>query len=80
MVTGPLLLGLNAAPFSVPSPSSIRTSQLKHERLHHPVDGSEDAHSRPRYLEERPRTGSKTWDLTVLCVCVWGGLRVEHVL
>lgn len=37
--------------------SSVRTSQLKHERLRHSVDGSEDARGRARDLEERARTG-----------------------
>lgn len=35
----------------------VRHFQLRHERLHHSVDGPEDARGRARYLEERTRTG-----------------------
>lgn len=38
----------------------VRHFQLRHERLHHSVDGPEDARGRARYLEERARTGMST--------------------
>lgn len=36
----------------------FRSSELNHERLRDPLNGAEDAHGRPRHVEERPRTGT----------------------
>lgn len=38
----------------------VRHFQLRHERLHHSVNGPEDARGRAWYLEERTRTGMST--------------------
>lgn len=44
--------------------SSIRSSELNHERLRDPLNRAEDAHCRPRHMEERPRTGTTVDPLT----------------
>lgn len=45
--------------------SSIRSSELNHERLRDPLNGAEDAHGWPRHMEERPRTGTTVDPITV---------------